>query len=97
MLCFMHISLQYCEQDDLSIYNRLLGEIKNSGVDSERLWQSWHGDSHWIADDKLRWKEACPTFHMVLNRLADYFTMDIKVQGGFLTVLHLKFFITKQN
>ena len=93
----MHISLQYCEQDDLSIYNRLLGEIKNSGVDSERLWQSWHGDSHWIADDKLRWKEACPTFHMVLNRLADYFTMDIKVQGGLQIFSHPEFFISNQK
>ena len=72
-------SLQYCEQGDLSIYKRLLDEIKRSGVDSERLWQSWHGDSHWIADDKLKWKDACPTFHMVLDRLADYFSMDIKV------------------
>ena len=48
-------------------------------MDSERLWQSWHGDSHWIADDKLKWEDACPTFHMVLDRLADYFSMDIKV------------------
>ena len=63
----------------MGLLNTLQNEIKNSGVDSENLWKSWHGDSHWIADDKLRWKEACPTFHMVLNRLADYFTMDIKV------------------
>ena len=34
----------------------------------EQLWQSWHGDSHLIADDKRRWKEQCPTFTMVLDR-----------------------------
>ena len=66
------------DPQDLRIYEDLLGEIKNSGVNEEQLWQSWHGDSHMIADDKRRWKDACPTFHMVLDRIADYFDMDIK-------------------
>ena len=41
----------------MNIYNSLLEEINKSGVNLERLWKSWHGDSHWIADDKLNWKE----------------------------------------
>jgi len=68
----------FCAPDDLTIYNKLLNEIKNSGVEELDLWQLWHGDSHVIADDKKRWKDACPTFHMVLDKIRDYFQMDIK-------------------
>merc|ERR1719234_1561552 len=63
---------------DLTIYKNLLYEVQNSGVPQEQLWQSWHGDSHLIADDKRNWKEQCPTFAMILNRIRDYFDMDIK-------------------
>ena len=68
----------FCQPDDLTLYNKLLGEIKTSGIDQEDLWKLWHGDSHVIADDKLKWKEACPTFHMVLHKIQEYFDMDIK-------------------
>jgi len=64
--------------DNMNIYNSLLEEINKSGVNLERLWKSWHGDSHWIADDKLNWKEKCPTFKMVLDKIQKYFNMDIK-------------------
>ena len=53
----------FCKPDDLTIYDKLLDEIEHSGVDAQRLWQLWHGDSHVIADDHLgQWKEKCPTF-----------------------------------
>ncbi|XP_057298718.1 uncharacterized protein LOC130629501 [Hydractinia symbiolongicarpus] len=68
----------FCEPNDLTIYNKLLGEIRQSGIEETDLWQLWHGDSHVIADDKKKWKESCPTFHMVLNKISDYFDMDIK-------------------
>ena len=61
-----------------TIYNRLLKEIENSGVNPQQLWQLWHGDSHVIADDKRRWKSECPTFHMIVDKIADYFNMDVK-------------------
>ena len=64
---------------DLGIYNKLIREIQASGVPEEQLWKSWHGDSHLIADDKRRWKELCPTFTYVVDRIRDYFDMDIKV------------------
>lgn len=64
--------------DDLTIYNNLLKEIKESGVDQEKLWQLWHNDSHVIADDKRKWKESCPTFNMVLDKITRYFNMDVK-------------------
>jgi len=63
---------------DLGIYNKLIREIQASGVPEEQLWKSWHGDSHLIADDKRRWKELCPTFTYVVDRMRDYFDMDIK-------------------
>ena len=44
------------------IYDRLLDEIDRSGTDLNQLWKSWHGDTHWIADDHLHWKKHCPTF-----------------------------------
>ena len=31
-----------------------------------------------IANDRTDWKKHCPTFNMVLDKLADYFKMDIK-------------------
>ena len=34
--------------------------------------------SHVIADDKRNWKEACPTFTYVVDRIKNYFDMDIK-------------------
>jgi len=69
----------FCQSDDLTIYNKLLDEIEHSGVDIQRLWQLWHGDSHVIADDHLgQWKEKCPTFSWVVERMASYFDMDVK-------------------
>jgi len=68
----------FCEPTDLTLYKKLLNEIKTSGIDQEDLWKLWHGDSHVIADDKLKWKEACPTFHAILHKIQEYFEMDIK-------------------
>ena len=61
-----------------NIYEKLNNEIKNSGLKSEELWKSWHGDSHFIADDHINWKNKCPTFQYVLTKIAEYFDMDIK-------------------
>ena len=61
-----------------NIYNKLLEEIKNSKVNEDNLWKLWHGDTHLIADDHLKWKSECPTFNQVLDKIKNYFTMDIK-------------------
>lgn len=60
------------------IYDRLLDEIDRSGTDLNQLWKSWHGDTHWIADDHLHWKKQCPTFTLITDRIASYFNMDVK-------------------
>ena len=55
-----------------------MDEIQKSGVDERVLWQSWHGDSHLIADDKKNWKKHCPTFAWVVEKLASYFDMNVQ-------------------
>lgn len=61
------------------IYKKLLAEITENVKNEEKLWKSWHNDSHMIADDKQEnWKEKCPTFKLVIDRIREYFKMDIK-------------------
>lgn len=59
-------------------YDKLLFEIKNSGIPENELFKLWHGDSHIIADDNLDWKTKCPTFNNVILKIKDYFNLDIK-------------------
>lgn len=66
------------EEGPSSFYDRLVEEMDSCGVDRERLWQSWHGDSHVIADDNYDWKAACPTFCKVVDAIGAYFRMDVK-------------------
>ena len=47
-------------------------------MQDQGLWKSWHGDTHFIADDDLDWKDKCPTFRYVLDKLQKYFNIDIK-------------------
>lgn len=60
------------------IYQQLSDEISQSGLSQEQLWKSWHGDTHFIADDHLGWKNSCPTFQKILAKIADFFDMNIK-------------------
>ncbi len=60
------------------IYNKLNQEINQSMINTDELWKSWHGDTHYIADDNLNWKQKCPTFNLVLDKIASFFNMEIK-------------------
>ena len=60
------------------IYNRLVSEINECGIPENQLLKLWHGDTHLIADDHLKWKSKSPTFNMVIERIKNYFKMDIK-------------------
>jgi hypothetical protein len=66
------------KDDDMTIYNNLLKEMNETGISEDQLWKLWHGDTHLIADDHLNYKDKVPTFMMVINKLRDYFNMDIK-------------------
>ena len=73
------VSDLFGDPNDLTTYNNLLYEIQNCGVEKHRLWQSWHNDSHVIADDKVgNWKDKCPTFTAVVTKMAEYFDMDVQ-------------------
>lgn len=64
-----------------NIYEQLLYEMKESGVEEKGVWKSWHGDTHLIADDHIRgWKtkEISPLFYTIIERLQNYFKIDIK-------------------
>jgi hypothetical protein len=59
-------------------YNKLLNEIENSTVDKINLWKLWHGDTHLILDDNIKWKEQVPTFKLIIDEIEKYFNMEIK-------------------
>lgn len=62
-----------------NIYNNLLEEVKEAKVkNKDELWKLWHGESHWIADDHLEWKDQCPTFAKVIDKISEYFKMKPK-------------------
>jgi len=68
---------------EFELYKRLLEEINNCGIPENELFKMWHGNdkiegTHLIVDDRLYWKEKCPTFGLVLDRISTYFKMDIK-------------------
>jgi len=60
------------------IYEQLISEISESGISETDLWKSWHGDTHFIADDNLQWKEKVPTFSKILEKIESYFHFKIK-------------------
>lgn len=66
------------EENDLSTFHKLLKEMDDSGIPNGDLWKLWHGDSHLIADDSLKFKDKCPTFQKIIQMISDYFHMDIK-------------------
>jgi hypothetical protein len=74
------------------LYDKLVKEILSISNQTALL-KMWHGNektegTHLIADDKVRirdkdgnmksWKEQCPTFNMVIERIKSFFGMDVK-------------------
>ena len=68
----------FCDEDDSNIYDKLLDEIKESGIHPDDLWKLWHGDTHLIVDDKKDWKKHCPTFKLVIDTIKNFFDMDVQ-------------------
>jgi len=60
------------------LYTLLLQELEHSKIPHDRLLKLWHGDTHLIADDKTNWKEDAPIFNMVIERVREFFNMDIQ-------------------
>jgi hypothetical protein len=68
----------FCESADTSIYEQLMKEMNECGIKEDRLWKMWHGDNHLIADDHQNYKERVPTFMAIIQKIREYFKMDIK-------------------
>jgi hypothetical protein len=65
------------------LYAKLMDELDNCGIPREELLKMWHGNNkidgtHLIVDDHSSWKDKCPTFDLVTNRLKEFFSLDIK-------------------
>ena len=56
------------------IYDKLTAQLACGDVDTKL----WHGDTHFIVDDKRSWKHKVPTYYMIIDRLAEYFDMDVQ-------------------
>ena len=73
----------FTDFNKLELYNLLVEEIKACEQTRPELLKMWHGNdkidgTHFIADDKLKWKNYAPTFNFILERLQFYFNVDIK-------------------
>lgn len=67
-----------------SIYNKLVSEIENCSVPKEDLLKLWHGSEHLgiegkhhICNDRTKWKQECPTFGMVIERITEFFGVNV--------------------
>ena len=58
----------------INYLENIMNEIK-----SKEIFKLWHGDSHFIADDKgYDWKSESKTFQTIINYISKFFNMDIK-------------------
>lgn len=69
--------------NNLEIYNKLVSEIEFCESIKPNLLKLWHGNdkidgTHYIADDKLKWKDSSPTFNLIIDRLTKYFKMNVQ-------------------
>lgn len=65
------------------LYNKLMHELNSCSVPKEQLLKLWHGNdkiegTHLIANDRTRWKDECPTFAYVVDKIRKFFGMDIQ-------------------
>ncbi len=73
----------FSKYNKYELYYKLVDEITELQSKNPDILKLWHGNNkiagtHFIADDKLNWKDKCPTFNNILNELVQYFNVDIK-------------------
>lgn len=72
----------YHDYEPREIYDKLLDEIHEimemPRYKKSDIWKPWHGDNHLIADDKSGWTDDAPFFRKLMDRICDYFNMDIR-------------------
>ena len=65
------------------LYDKLLTELKDSGIEKQSLFKMWHGNdiiqgTHLIVNDKTDWKDKSPTFQLIMKRIQKFFNMTIE-------------------
>lgn len=79
----------FSEYSSGEICKRLISELNNCGVPQEVLKKKWHGHTHKdqpyregtheiVNSNNTQWKQSCPTYLLVLERIRLFFGMDIK-------------------
>ena len=66
------------QENEKDFYNKLLKEISEFEKENNDLWKLWHGDTHFIADDHIPWKENVPTFLEIVKKIEEYFKFETK-------------------
>jgi hypothetical protein len=67
----------FCDKNDYTLYNKLLKEIKDSGIND--VFIRWHKSevvkegTHLIANDRVKWKQHCKTFNKIVKQIENYF------------------------
>jgi len=56
------------------VYEKLVDEVLKCGD----VLVPWHENSHLIANDKLHFKEKCPTYLKIIDKIKNYFNMRIE-------------------
>jgi len=70
----------FLENQDM-IYNKLLTElieINSQNYSVNELWKPRLRDYHLIIEDDIDYKKKSPTFNMIIEKIKQYFKMDIK-------------------
>jgi hypothetical protein len=65
------------------IYTLLLKELESCNISEDELLKLWHGNdripgTHLIVDDRTLWKDSCPTFNVIVDRISSFFGMDVQ-------------------
>ena len=71
-------NMTFKEHKGMEFYNKLYQELKSFEQKEPELFKLWHGNTHNIANDRINWKQSCPTFNLIVNTLADTYKIDIK-------------------
>jgi hypothetical protein len=64
--------------DKQHLMAKLTQELEDVEATDPNLFKLWHGDTHYIADDKMHWKTKCPTFGKIVDQMAAYYGMEVK-------------------
>ena len=85
----------FCMQNDLSIYNLLLEEIQSCGIDHEKLFKLWHGNTRGDPGTHLIVRDCNRTHELFIKAIETYLnkgSMDHGTSGPKSSEI-LKFFL----